>query len=73
MDARSGREAAPTQERTPIERTSEHELVVTRTIEKSSCVHLDASAGLRGDVRVVPMGSMIATDGERLMSVGVAA
>ena len=33
MDARSGREATPTQERTTMERISERELVVTRTID----------------------------------------
>ena len=33
MDAQSGREATPTQERTTMERTSERELVVTRTID----------------------------------------
>ena len=33
MDTRSAAEATPTQDRTKIERTSEHELVVTRTID----------------------------------------
>jgi uncharacterized protein YndB with AHSA1/START domain len=42
MDARSGREATPTQERTTMERTSERELVVTRTIDGPAHVVFDA-------------------------------
>jgi uncharacterized protein YndB with AHSA1/START domain len=42
MDARSGREATPTQERTTMERTSERELVVTRTIDGPPQVVFDA-------------------------------
>ncbi len=42
MDARSGREATPTQERTTTERTSERELVVTRTIEGPAHIVFDA-------------------------------
>jgi uncharacterized protein YndB with AHSA1/START domain len=42
MDARSGREATPTQERTTMERTSERELVVTRTIEGPAHIVFDA-------------------------------
>lgn len=42
MDARSGREASPTQERTTMERTSERELVVTRTIDGPVQIVFDA-------------------------------
>jgi uncharacterized protein YndB with AHSA1/START domain len=42
MDARSGREATPTQERTTMERTSERELVVTRTIDGPAHIAFDA-------------------------------
>jgi uncharacterized protein YndB with AHSA1/START domain len=42
MDARSGREATPTQERTTMERTSERELVVTRTIDGPPGIVFDA-------------------------------
>ena len=42
MDARSGREATPTQERTTMERTSERELVVTRTIDGPAQIVFDA-------------------------------
>ena len=42
MDARSGREATPTQERTTMERTSERELVVTRTIDGPAHIVFDA-------------------------------
>ena len=42
MDARSGREATPTQERTTMERTSERELVVTRTIDGPAHLVFDA-------------------------------
>jgi uncharacterized protein YndB with AHSA1/START domain len=42
MDARSGREATPTQERTTMERTSERELVVTRTIDGPARIVFDA-------------------------------
>lgn len=42
MDARSGREAISTQERTTMERTSERELVVTRTIDGPAHVVWDA-------------------------------
>ena len=42
MDARSGREATPTQERTTMERTSERELVVTRTIDGPAHIVWDA-------------------------------
>ena len=42
MDARSGREANPTQERTTMERTSERELVVTRTIDGPAHIVFDA-------------------------------
>ena len=42
MDARRGREATPTQERTMMERTSERELVVTRTIDGPAQIVFDA-------------------------------
>lgn len=42
MDVRSGREATPTQERTTMERTSERELVVTRTIDGPARIVFDA-------------------------------
>ena len=42
MDARSGREATSTQERTTMERTSERELVVTRTIDGPAQIVFDA-------------------------------
>ena len=42
MDARSGREATPTQERTTMERTSERELVVTRTVDCPPHIVFDA-------------------------------
>ena len=42
MDARRGREVAPTQERTTMERTSERELVVTRTIDGPARIVFDA-------------------------------
>ena len=42
MDARSGREATSTQERTTMERTSERELVVTRTIDGPAHIVFDA-------------------------------
>ena len=42
MDARSGREATTTQERTTVERTSERELVVTRTIDGPARIVFDA-------------------------------
>ena len=42
MDARSGREAASTKERTTMERTSERELVVTRTIDGPAHIVFDA-------------------------------
>ena len=42
MDARSGREATPTQERTTVERTTERELVVTRTIDGPARLVFDA-------------------------------
>ena len=42
MDTRTGRETTPTQERTTMERTSERELVVTRTIEGPAQVVFDA-------------------------------
>jgi uncharacterized protein YndB with AHSA1/START domain len=42
MDARSGREATPTQDRTTMERTSERELVVTRTIDGPADIVFDA-------------------------------
>ena len=42
MDARSGREAAPMRERTTMERTSERELVVTRTIDGPAHIVFDA-------------------------------
>ena len=42
MDARRGREVAPTQERTTVERTSERELVVTRTIDGPAHIVFDA-------------------------------
>jgi uncharacterized protein YndB with AHSA1/START domain len=42
MDARSGREATTTQERTTMERTSERELVVTRTIDGPARIVFDA-------------------------------
>ena len=42
MDAQSGREATPAQERTTMERTSERELVVTRTIEGPAHIVFEA-------------------------------
>jgi uncharacterized protein YndB with AHSA1/START domain len=42
MDARSGHEATPTQERTTVERRSERELVVTRTIDGPARIVFDA-------------------------------
>ena len=42
MDARSAREAIPTQELTTMERTSERELVVTRTIDGPAHIVFDA-------------------------------
>ena len=42
MDARSGREATPTRERTTMERTSERELVVTGTIDGPAHIVFDA-------------------------------
>jgi uncharacterized protein YndB with AHSA1/START domain len=42
MDARRVREATPTQERTTMERTSERELVVTRTIDGPAQIVFDA-------------------------------
>jgi uncharacterized protein YndB with AHSA1/START domain len=42
MDARSGSEATATQERTTMERTSERELVVTRTIDGPAHIVFDA-------------------------------
>ncbi len=42
MDVRTGREATPTQERTTMERTSERELVVTRTIDGPPHIVWDA-------------------------------
>ena len=42
MDARSGPEATTTQERTTVERTSERELVVTRTIDGPPHIVFDA-------------------------------
>ncbi|HET9084860.1 MAG TPA: SRPBCC domain-containing protein [Candidatus Limnocylindrales bacterium] len=42
MDARSGREATPTQERTTMDRTSERELVVTRTIDGPAHIVFEA-------------------------------
>jgi uncharacterized protein YndB with AHSA1/START domain len=42
MDTRSGREATSTQERTTMERTSERELVVTRTIDGPARIVFDA-------------------------------
>ena len=42
MDARSSRDAAPTQERTTMERTSARELVVTRTIDGPPHIVFDA-------------------------------
>ncbi len=42
MDTRTQREAAPTQERTAMERTSERELVVTRTIDGPARIVWDA-------------------------------
>jgi uncharacterized protein YndB with AHSA1/START domain len=42
MDTRSGREATPTQERTTMERTSERELVVSRTIDGPAHIVFDA-------------------------------
>jgi uncharacterized protein YndB with AHSA1/START domain len=42
MDERSGLEATATQERTTMERTSERELVVTRTIEGPAHIVFDA-------------------------------
>ena len=42
MNAQTGREATPTQERTTTERTSERELVVTRTIDGLAHIVWDA-------------------------------
>ena len=42
MDTRRGREATSTQERTTLERTSERELVVTRTIDGPAQIVFDA-------------------------------
>jgi uncharacterized protein YndB with AHSA1/START domain len=42
MDARSARETTSTQERTTMERTSERELVVTRTIDGPAHIVFDA-------------------------------
>ena len=42
MDARSGRKTTPTQERTTMERTSERELVVTRTIDGPAHIVFEA-------------------------------
>jgi uncharacterized protein YndB with AHSA1/START domain len=42
MDARSAREATPTQERTTMDRTSERELVVTRTIDGPAHIVFEA-------------------------------
>ena len=42
MDARTRREATPTQERTTVERRSERELVVTRTIDGPAHMVFDA-------------------------------
>jgi uncharacterized protein YndB with AHSA1/START domain len=42
MDVQSGRETTPTQERTTMERTSERELVVTRTIDGPAHIVFDA-------------------------------
>jgi uncharacterized protein YndB with AHSA1/START domain len=42
MDVRIAREATPTQERTTMERTSERELVVTRTIDGPAHIVFDA-------------------------------
>jgi uncharacterized protein YndB with AHSA1/START domain len=42
MDARSGRETTPTQERSTMERTSERELVVTRTIDGPARIVFEA-------------------------------
>ncbi len=42
MDARSGREATPTQERTTMDRTSDRELVVTRTIDGPARIVFEA-------------------------------
>ncbi|HET7471601.1 MAG TPA: SRPBCC domain-containing protein [Candidatus Limnocylindrales bacterium] len=42
MDARTGREAAPTHEPTTMDRTSERELVVTRTIDGPAHLVFDA-------------------------------
>lgn len=42
MDARSGREAIPTQERTTMDRTSDRELVVTRTIDGPARIVFEA-------------------------------
>ena len=42
MDTRKGREATSTQERTTLERTSERELVVTRTIDGPAQIVFDA-------------------------------
>ena len=42
MDARTAREATPTQERTMMDRTSERELVVTRTIDGPAHIVFEA-------------------------------